>query len=282
MRPVSLLLASLALAVGGGCAAPARSIPEAPSVAGESPRATPRSAERRRRAQRRQPTRRRTRRSRPTRRERFEFPPPPRPASPGFADGVPRARLEPVRLGNRPADRLRSYVGRRDDQATDVGFALGASASLGKAPASLAVDGADDLLTAARKARALRSAKPTVGDFVVFDRVGGVRGARTVGVVVDAVADGTVEFIFLWKGVVRRGFLNRRRADEQRDPAGRTLNTFVLGDRAWGRPGAKYLAGQLWSTYIRAARLRGLAPDLVGQADSAARATALLAADPAR
>jgi hypothetical protein len=170
-----------------------------------------------------------------------------------------RARVEPFRAPETPkatpmAATLYGLVGERDDKATSLELALRAIAGL---DLELAADvrGVPDgaaLVEAARARNALASGKPLLGDLVVFDGLQGTGAASLVGVVVSSRGDGTVEFVYLGLGVVRRGYLNTRRPRTQRDRAGRVFNTWLRVKRGHYRRG---LAGEFFSTYIRVEKL---------------------------
>jgi hypothetical protein len=126
-------------------------------------------------------------------------------------------------------------------------------------PAAAAVARTDDgaaLLARARERGAATQQGPArLGDLVVFDRVRGGRPASLVGVVVTTRPDATVEFIYLQRGVVRRGFLNLHQPSTPRNRAGRVLNTFVRGDDGGMSRNPRFLAGELFAAFIRLDRL---------------------------
>jgi hypothetical protein len=149
-------------------------------------------------------------------------------------------------------------VGERHDDATDVDLALRAVAALGVrlSPELAGVSSGEALVELARSRHAFPSAdQPLIGDLVVFDAVRAELPASLVGVVVGARGDGTVEFIYLARGVVRRGWLNAAAPSRQRDDDGRVLNTFVRHSEGRDPRDTRYLAGQLLAGYVRIDRL---------------------------
>lgn len=157
------------------------------------------------------------------------------------------------------ADQLRARVGERDRKSTDLDFARALLASLGVTltePVRTAATG-PDLLAVATERKALTTDAPLAGDLVVFEWVDGEAGASLVGVAVGVVARAhlTVEFVFLARGVVRRGYVTPSQPDRKRDEQGRALNTFVRALRGKARKSDPFLAGQLFRTFVRVDRL---------------------------
>jgi len=148
-------------------------------------------------------------------------------------------------------------VGKRLEDGTDLTFAFKtlrrAGANLGTLTA--AENGPDLLLRARPRARLQQDIEPMLGDLVVFHRVKGAKPASLIGIVVSADNQGTAEFIYLARGIVRRGYVNPARPSDKRDNAGRVLNTHVRHlARGDGRR-AKYLAGELFAGYLPLDRL---------------------------
>ena len=85
---------------------------------------------------------------------------------------------------------------------------------------------------------------PRPGDLVVFEN-GAAFG------VVSQVEDGTVEFLYAQRRVVRRGLVTPRAPDRKRDERGRALNTFVRPYTPGDPPEQRYLAGELLTGFIR-------------------------------
>jgi len=56
-------------------------------------------------------------------------------------------------------------------------------------------------------------------------------------------------------GVVRRGFLNAARRERRRDERGRVLNTFVRPFKPGDPARQRYLAGELFTGFLRLDRL---------------------------
>ncbi len=144
------------------------------------------------------------------------------------------------------AARLLAFVGERDKAATDAGFAVRAVESLGVSfrPEVKAAADRDALVAAAKARDGLAARGPLLGDLVVFD--------RAVGVVTRVLETGTVEFVYLSMGIVRRGYLNQKYPTDKRDHHGRILNTFVRDKRGHDRG---KLAGTIFVSYIRLDRL---------------------------
>jgi hypothetical protein len=157
------------------------------------------------------------------------------------------------------AESLRTLVGGRDREASDLAFAL-AALDVIRAPVPAAVRALEDgaaLFAFATERGAVASAgtTPLLGDLVVFDRVVGTAPASLVGVVLGVDERETVEFLYLGRGVVRRGWLNLGAPSTRRDDAGRVLNTIVRHSDGRDPRGTRYLAGELFSAYIRLDRL---------------------------
>jgi hypothetical protein len=149
-------------------------------------------------------------------------------------------------------------VGARDGQATDVDLALSALRDVGAAldPALTRVRTGRDLVALARRRGALDAAsQPLLGDLVVFDAVVAREPASQVGVVVSTDSNGTIEFVYLARGVVRRGWVNPIHREHSRDDAGRVLNTFLRHSDGRDPRGTRYLSGELFATFIRLDRL---------------------------
>ncbi len=188
---------------------------------------------------------------------------PPGRRSPSSATPAP-FRPPPPRdvpaTGGPLAETLRSMVGLREKEATPVRFVLDALATIGADVDSSLRDAADGpaLLSMAQDRHASDADHhPLLGDLVVFDDVLPHQSASALGVVVGSRPDGTVEFVYLGRGVVRRGWLNLRHPSDKRDEHGRVLNTIIRQKRGDGKKGKGDLTGQLFATFIR---LDGLAP----------------------
>ena len=154
-----------------------------------------------------------------------------------------------------PADTLLTFVGKRDDMVSPTQFAMSAVAVLGaRLDLSLqSVRNGDQLVALAKHRRALSSGSaPQRGDLLTFDNVKRATPASMVGVVTNRRPDGTVEFVYLGRGVVRRGYVNPAQPRRKRDPRGRVLNTFL---RSFATRTASGLAGELFSHHIALDRL---------------------------
>ena len=176
---------------------------------------------------------------------------------------------EPLRAGNTAGDdlaaRLRAHVGARDEDSHHVTFALTALRSIGSRldPELAAAADGHALVEIARQRGALAPAgggegvvsPPRLGDLLVFDNVTGTEPASLVAVAVSVDERGVVEFIYLARGVVRRGFVSPARPRDKRDDSGRVLNTFVRHSDGRDPRGTRYLAGELLAATIRLAAL---------------------------
>lgn len=152
------------------------------------------------------------------------------------------------------ADELRSFVGKRLPETSDVELALHGVQQIGADldRELLGVRSGRALLKLAKQRGAVeRTEQPLLGDLVVFDRVAGGRSASLIGVVVSSDSHGTVEFVYLARGIVRRGYVNPIYPRTKRDEAGRALNTFVRHSDGRDPRGTRYLAGRLFYGYIR-------------------------------
>lgn len=173
----------------------------------------------------------------------------------GFAElERPAPRTGPVPAADALADTLRGMVGLREPDATEVGFVMAALATLGAAlddDLRAVADG--PALVAIAEARNATEVdhQPLLGDLVVFDDVVRKAAASAIGVVVARRDDGTVELVYLSRGVVRRGFMNREHPDQKRDAEDRVLNTIIRQRHGSGRKGHGDLTAQVFATYIR-------------------------------
>jgi hypothetical protein len=163
----------------------------------------------------------------------------------------------PAARGEELALHLRGLVGRREPARNHVEFVLDALRSMGATLGALedAADGKQLMARASQHDAAVVDYKPRLGDLVVFDEVERHQAASLSGVVVSVDNQGTVEFVYLARGVVRRGFVNPAHKGRKRDDAGRVLNTFIRhsdGKDPWG---TRYLASQLLSSFVRLDRL---------------------------
>jgi hypothetical protein len=184
------------------------------------------------------------------------------PASFSLARPVRRGPAAPGDL----AGRLREQVGRRraDDS---LAFALAMIAGarhreLDPAVARLADPAALVALARARHAE-LPEPAPRTGDLVVFGPL--AEPTALVAIAVGTAASGTIEFVYLARGVVRRGFATPGRPDTLRDADGRVLNTMVRGYDGRDPRDTRYVAGQLLAAAIDGDRLLGERAPLVGR-----------------
>jgi hypothetical protein len=177
-----------------------------------------------------------------------------RPAAHEFGHVATRRHGGEVTTGNALADTLRAMVGLREHDATSVGFVMTALATLG---ASVdqdlrgAADGPALVAMAAARGATTTEHEPLLGDVVVFDRVVRDAPASGLGVVVSRAGDATVEFVYLARGVVRRGFMNLEYPSDKRDDDGRVRNTIIRQREGAGRKGQGDLTAQAFGTYIR-------------------------------
>jgi hypothetical protein len=184
------------------------------------------------------------------------------PLAPRAADPSPPA--PPVRRsipseaipgdGDQLAGRLRDLVGRRDDTSSHLQVALAALRELGVEldPPLANVDDGPALVALAESRGALRRIEPAapgesyrLGDLLVFDRVVGSDPASLVAVVVSVDDRGAIEFVYLARGVIRRGYVTPAAPSLRRDEAGRILNTFVRHSDGNDPSGTRHLAGDL-------------------------------------
>ena len=150
-------------------------------------------------------------------------------------------------------------MGLRDKQSTHLSWALTAVGAIGVQldPGVRSVDSGLALVQLASERGALSKRAPLPGDLVFFDRTDGETEASLVGVVIGLAEreQMTVEFVYLARRVVRRGYLTPSRPAEKRDEKGRSINTFVRHLTSKGRKSDPFLAGQLFRTFVRIERL---------------------------
>jgi len=182
--------------------------------------------------------------------------------APRVKRSIPSAALEG--RGVELAERLRGLVGRRDESSTHVGLALAALREIGAAldPETARVEDGPALVALAERRGALTAAPPgsplpalRLGDLLVFDRVTAADPASLVAVVVSVDERGVVEFVYLARGVVRRGFVFPPEPASKRDATGRVLNTFVRHNDGGDPRGSPHLAGELIAAVISLDRL---------------------------
>lgn len=189
----------------------------------------------------------------------------PRAPAPRVAAIAPARQAAPptsmeVIASRGPADRLRELVGVRERTATDLELALVAldAADLAIPPALRGLEDGAALVERARAHDAFDAGEPPqTGDLIVFDEVVPGRQASLIGVVIAVDDRGVIEFVYLTRGVVRRGFADPARPGQQRDPGGRILNTLVRHLDGAPPRGARFLAGELLAGYVRLERLPG-------------------------
>jgi hypothetical protein len=176
---------------------------------------------------------------------------------------IPSDALGDVR-GEELASRLRALVGRRDDTSSHLQLALAALREIGAAldpeiarledgPSLVALAERRGALTPAARGAPLPSLR--LGDLLVFDRVVAAEPASLVGVVISVDERGVVEFVYLARGVVRRGFAFPSRPAARRDDGGRILNTFIRHNDGADPRGTAHLAGELIAAAIPLDRL---------------------------
>ncbi len=167
---------------------------------------------------------------------------------------TPRAELP----GGPLADALRALVGTRKPDSSQVGFLLDTLSAIGARPDERLRNSrtAQELIRLAdARGAAAAKASPLLGDIAVFDQVFAKEPSSVLGVVVATHPNGTVEFVYLARGVVRRGFVNLSHRASKRDAQGRVLNTILRQRAGRGRKGAGDLASDLFSTYLLLDRL---------------------------
>jgi hypothetical protein len=144
---------------------------------------------------------------------------------------------------------LRTMVGAHDDTSTDIDFVLAALGHLGAAPDGALADARDhaSLLALAHERDAVTSDRPRLGDLLVFSEL--------VAIVVSVDDRDVIEFVYLARGVVRRGFACPRDPGTRRDAAGRVLNTIIRHSDGGLPRGAPTRAGQLLTATISLAHL---------------------------
>lgn len=163
-------------------------------------------------------------------------------------------------LGSPLADTLRSMVGLREAEATPLSFAITALSTIGADLDEAARDLADgEALVALAEARGATATEgtPLLGDLVVFDGVVDRKPASAVAVVVSVDRAGTVELIYLARGVIRRGYMNLSHPRKKRDANDAVLNTIIRQKDGNGRKGRGDLTADRFRAFIH---LDALAP----------------------
>ncbi len=171
------------------------------------------------------------------------------------SEAIAIAATEPA--GRGLAAELRGLVGRERDTGGDLDFALTVIERLGLAPIPelRAAHGGQALIDLAEARDALATERPLLGDLVVFDDYRPGEPASLVGVVVDQNDEGVAEFIYESRGIVRRGYVDPKRPAKTRGADGSARNTFVRPGRPGDPASTDYLAGELFSAFIRIDRL---------------------------
>jgi hypothetical protein len=152
---------------------------------------------------------------------------------------------------------LRIQVGTRDKKRNHVQFVIGTLRALGLGvdPIAAMKDGPAFVDYASAHHAKTGEERPRLGDVVVFDDVVKRDDASLLGVVISTDNQGTTEFLYLARGVVRRGYVNPGHPARPRDDAGRALNTFIRHSDGKDPIGTRFLAGQLFSTFVATAKL---------------------------
>ena len=174
-------------------------------------------------------------------------------------DGAPphKKPLPTTLLSNRGVGieaALRARVGKRDKRVTHVQFTLDTLGSLGFPldPNVRSSQTGSALVDAAKKRNAFATkATPRAGDMVYFEKATGQKDSSLVGTVVKTDSRGTIEFVYIVRGIVRRGFVNPGFPSSKRDSKGRILNTFVRAGEHRDPRRMKYLAGELFKGVLR-------------------------------
>jgi hypothetical protein len=176
--------------------------------------------------------------------------------------GPPPARIivtaGPLRdlAGEQLAAALRALVGQRQPGSTDLAFALAALDQLGIRFAVASSDDGPSLHDLAAERGAIAPAtRPYLGDLLLFNRPNAGKSGSLIAVAVGYDSRGVIEFIYLDRDVVRRGFLSPSRPREKRDADGRVLNTFLRHSDTGDHRGSPALAGELLTARIRLDRL---------------------------
>ena len=178
------------------------------------------------------------------------------PSSPSLPKPRPQALQQ--NLGNGLTLALRSKVGLRNKNISHTSFAL---TTLGKLGFPLTADSKTvktgaELVELAKAKNAFRKKPSTVpGDLLVFQKAQAGKDTSVVGVVVGQDSKGTIEFIYIVRGIVRRGYVNANHPGTKRDRNGAILNTFVRHGEHRDPRNMKYLAGELLEGAIRTADL---------------------------
>jgi hypothetical protein len=177
---------------------------------------------------------------------------------------IPSDSLRGGASGDDLAAALRHLVGGRDEESSHVRFAVSALRTVG-ARVDRGLAGVDDgpaLRTLAEQRGALvpsgegaPTTTPRLGDLLLFDRTTGDQPSSLVAVVVSVDSRAVIEFVYLARGVVRRGFAAPARPSEKRDEHGRVLNTHLRHNDGGDPRGTPSLAGQLHAAQIRLDRL---------------------------
>jgi hypothetical protein len=160
--------------------------------------------------------------------------------------------------GDDLAGELRQRVGERNASSDGSAFSLAALARIG-APIGSALSeirSGSRLVQYASKRSALGGEGiALLGDLLVFERVNPGKNSTVIGVAVSQSENQTIEFVYLARGIVRRGFVTPTQPRAKRDMHGRILNTFMRTSDGRDARGTRYLAGELFSNIIRLNKL---------------------------
>lgn len=162
---------------------------------------------------------------------------------------------DPSRGGLR--ERLRALVGGEREGAaeTDLAFDVVQRMGVSMDDGLLGIQTAGELIEAASAREALTERDPLLGDLVIFEPGSGGGSRAVVGVVVATHRQGTVEFIYEARGIVRRGYATPAEPARARDDAGRPLNIYLRAAGPGDARDERYLAGELFETFVRIDRL---------------------------
>lgn len=154
---------------------------------------------------------------------------------------APPASAAPGLAAEATPDDPRSWVGVRDDSDPVRAVVALCARKNPRCPSRQ-----EDLALLAQREAWLPASTPfTVGDLLLFDRVGLDNGEQIVALVTARQQRGVFELAYLAAGVWRRGLIDPMRPRLHRDGEGRVVNTFLRHRRAALPEGTRFLTGEL-------------------------------------
>ena len=164
---------------------------------------------------------------------------------------IPQARLTPIDLDNSPQNKLRALTGTRtnnNDVQTMIQAAAGLDIIFPKKIRQLK-QCSHWVYTAQQRTKIPDRTNALTGNLIVF---GTAKKPKSFlcGIIINKNEQDTVEYLYLSRQIIRRGFMNLNHPSKKRDSHGRVLNTFIKGTSGGASGSIRYLAGRRFFSYL--------------------------------